>query len=61
LQKEEFSAILTLKNGNKRKEEFPLGNTYMSQNSSRMWFNGTIKQVEMFNQKQKRTRSISNL
>jgi hypothetical protein len=61
VDKEEFSAILTLKNGKKRREEFPLGNTHMSQNSQRMWLNSSILQADMFNQKLKRTRSVSNL
>jgi len=61
LDREEFSAIVTLKNGKKRREEFPLGNTHMSQNSQRMWLNSSIQQAEMYNQKLKRTRSVSNL
>jgi hypothetical protein len=61
LDREEFSAIITLKNGKKRREEFPLGNTHMSQNSQRMWLNSSIQQAEMYNQKLKRTRSVSNL
>jgi hypothetical protein len=60
IQSSETSAIITLKNGKKRKEEFPLGTTYMSQNGQRIWLNGSVQQVEMFNQKQKRTRSVSN-
>jgi hypothetical protein len=60
VRKNEVSAILTLKNGKKRKEEFSLGNTYMSQNSQRIWLNSSIKQVEMFNQNQTRMRSVPN-
>jgi hypothetical protein len=60
INKEEFSATLTLKNGKKRKEEFSLGSTYMSQNGQRIWLNSSVKNLDFYNQKQKKTRSIQN-
>ena len=56
----EFSALLTLKNGKKRKEEFPMGTTYMSQNGQRLWLNSSISNIKITNQKQQITRTISN-
>lgn len=58
LQRTETSAIITLKNGKKRKEEFPLGTTYMSQNGQRIWLNGSMNQLDVFNQKRQKTRSM---
>ncbi|MFM6948911.1 MAG: VCBS repeat-containing protein [Aquirufa sp.] len=56
----EFSALLTLKNGKKRKEEFPMGTTYMSQNGQRLWLNSSISNIKITNQKQQITRTIAN-
>lgn len=57
---QEIAATVTLKNGLKRKEEFPLGTTYMSQNGQRIWLNSSIKNISITNNKKQITRQITN-
>jgi hypothetical protein len=49
LQAKDQSAIVWLKNGKKRKEEFYYGNTYLSQSARNLYLNSSVKQIEITN------------
>ncbi len=54
LQAKDQSAIVWLKNGKKRKEEFYYGNTYLSQSARNLYLNSSIKQVQIVNSNQQK-------
>jgi len=55
----ETYAMLTLKNGNKRKEEFQYGSSFLSQSARYLVLNNSIKSIEIFNSK-KQSRIVTN-
>ncbi|MDE3145578.1 MAG: RNA-binding protein, partial [Bacteroidota bacterium] len=59
LQPNDISAIIQLKNGKKRKEEFYYGSSFQSQSARFIQFNSSIQSVEITNDK-KQKRIINN-
>ena len=59
LQKNDVSAIVQLKNGKKRKEEFGYGSSFLSQSGRFIRLNTAIQSVEITNNK-KQKRTINN-
>ncbi|HRH61147.1 MAG TPA: VCBS repeat-containing protein, partial [Chitinophagaceae bacterium] len=51
LQPDEIYAIITLKNGQKRKEEFYYGSSFLSQSARFVSFNASVQSVTIFNSK----------
>ncbi len=58
LKNDEVNALISMTNGKKRKVEFPIGGSYLSQSSASIVITPQIREIELFNYKGKMTRKM---